>query len=691
MHSSELHVTENLYTALQYLRLPYQDRLLWIDAICINQDDNEERGHQVGQMRLVYKRAEHVLIWLGSSDPDIDDFFEEIDVSYLQTVRRAGYKANTFKHYPIIQAEFRIKYQRVITRIMARPWFRRVWVLQEVATARAATIMCSHKSMSTQLFAMIPVIFDFFIPSHCQAVLDIMPGHSNRLSWWGEKQDLHTLLVKFAASEASDERDKVFALLGISSDAYNSNQLLPDYRKDSRHVIQETWSFLLFHEVLDTSLYRFPVLDMIEFLRVLDRLPEWTLDWSLNRGCDEVVMRLFGIWDNNVSHTWANERPLLCSFAERGGHENLFQHIVSHKNVDVNVVDGLGDTPLHKAIRAGQHNKVEMLLDRIGVSVNSKDRGKFTPLSRAVHLGQEALVNLLLAHPRIDVLHGDGKQMPIALARLIGNKNILMALLARQAIGVNHGVKAAEAVSDETREQKHEGAIPTLDSNGKLIYGKKEGWELALETAILSGSILDIKTILTCEGVDINRLIQWEVKTNLDLGITVSSPLWLSVRLADERVVKLLLEEGADAQKPDVEAGLSHLASAIKRGDTSMAQLLRSHEASLGPQIEAGNKVAMVRFLLNWIKQPENKIVLQKWWFLEAAQLKTDGTDLALKGGEGSLEAASGKPSASTLLFEWVDVENGHATEQGAVSMRQNRPGMECVVFQSRLPNKHRK
>lgn len=62
-----LAVTENLYMALGALRQSQTDRILWIDAICIDQENDLERGHQVRQMSFIYKKAERVMVWLGPS------------------------------------------------------------------------------------------------------------------------------------------------------------------------------------------------------------------------------------------------------------------------------------------------------------------------------------------------------------------------------------------------------------------------------------------------------------------------------------------------------------------------------------------------------------------------------------------------------------------------------------------------
>jgi ankyrin repeat protein len=84
-----------------------------------------------------------------------------------------------------------------------------------------------------------------------------MPGFSREESWWRQNRNLYTLLVKFRESKATDERDIIYALLGISSNAFRSDILYPDYRKSLQQVIQDTTSFLLGHTSQDNSLYKF--------------------------------------------------------------------------------------------------------------------------------------------------------------------------------------------------------------------------------------------------------------------------------------------------------------------------------------------------------------------------------------------------------------------------------------------------
>lgn len=94
----ELQVTESASTALQQLRLPDEDRLLCIDAICIDKNDPKEKSHQVGQMRAVYENSEMVLVWLGLKNLNdcIDEFFEMMADPRLERLKSVGSKRVRF-------------------------------------------------------------------------------------------------------------------------------------------------------------------------------------------------------------------------------------------------------------------------------------------------------------------------------------------------------------------------------------------------------------------------------------------------------------------------------------------------------------------------------------------------------------------------------------------------------------------
>lgn len=72
-----------------------------------------------------------------------------------------------------------------------------------------------------------------------------MPGPSRQESWWVQDRTLRTLLEKFRECEASDEQDMIYALIGISSDAHDSNILDQNYEKLSEQVVQDTILFII--------------------------------------------------------------------------------------------------------------------------------------------------------------------------------------------------------------------------------------------------------------------------------------------------------------------------------------------------------------------------------------------------------------------------------------------------------------
>jgi hypothetical protein len=71
-HGEELLVTPNCKAAMQHLRHKKKRRVLWIDAICIDQGTTEERNHQVGLMGDVHSKAMRVVIWLGEATSQSD-------------------------------------------------------------------------------------------------------------------------------------------------------------------------------------------------------------------------------------------------------------------------------------------------------------------------------------------------------------------------------------------------------------------------------------------------------------------------------------------------------------------------------------------------------------------------------------------------------------------------------------------
>jgi hypothetical protein len=95
------------------------ERILWIDAICINQEDNAEKGQQVQSMAKIYAKASRVIVWLGEAASDSNQA--------LRVLRKAA--EEQYANSAIGETN-----QRAILALLERPWFQRIWVRQQTST-----------------------------------------------------------------------------------------------------------------------------------------------------------------------------------------------------------------------------------------------------------------------------------------------------------------------------------------------------------------------------------------------------------------------------------------------------------------------------------------------------------------------------------------------------------------------------
>ncbi|KAF5519364.1 Heterokaryon incompatibility protein 6, OR allele [Colletotrichum aenigma] len=170
-----LQITANLHAALARLRDPFLERVIWVDAICINQKDADEKGHQVQLMAEIYARASGVVVWLEevTGDTQLDLVAQAESHRALQVISLAVSEAPT-------ATSGNVEDGAGVAKLLNRNWFNRIWTLHT------------------------PGVFSLGIRA------------------LGELIDL------YHTRNATDRRDKIYALLGTSTDAYP--ELKPDYR-----------------------------------------------------------------------------------------------------------------------------------------------------------------------------------------------------------------------------------------------------------------------------------------------------------------------------------------------------------------------------------------------------------------------------------------------------------------------------
>ncbi len=249
-----LNTTQNLYEALIHFRHENESKAVWIDAICINQDDDEEKSYQVGRMAEIYSQAEIVLIWLGPSNQAWKRGLQLAqDLSQLHLTRQAAAKGTQEGYWLWKQPEaddnrFSWSNQQdgwvgLYELLASAPWFTCIWIIQEVALARSAFLTVGNfavpwKVLSLAMRAVIDgTVFCPYVPcreivSQKQAI-DVAQYLSSRSS------TLLDFLGATSQQDAKDERDKIFALLGMIKNWGNPGTIVrPDYKLDMKTLCQ---------------------------------------------------------------------------------------------------------------------------------------------------------------------------------------------------------------------------------------------------------------------------------------------------------------------------------------------------------------------------------------------------------------------------------------------------------------------
>ena len=268
-----LPITESLFTALRCRRENGDAVYFWADQICINQNDLDERAQQVALMYNIFSRAYQVIVWLGEASatdhlafhlmrlvPGIQvaefaTLYREWDVkgmvvqssdcaidfeTLLKQPRQEGHLDASVRWHHCLAAF------RLFTR---KPWFDRLWVVQEVVCARQASFVCgSHSISSSDLFKAFETytklvhrgVLPAFQDAREQQIKDLYDTSPSQFGTWQDCENayesLFELLMRTATLQVSDPHDRVFALVSLAFKG-----LAPTVKVDYRIALQELW------------------------------------------------------------------------------------------------------------------------------------------------------------------------------------------------------------------------------------------------------------------------------------------------------------------------------------------------------------------------------------------------------------------------------------------------------------------
>jgi hypothetical protein len=364
MRHSKIAVGRNLFNALNRItRADLSFRYIWIDALCINQADLPERGSQVAAMAQIYSLSSRTIVWLGDTDSDtagsvatlrtmhvlmleaIDKYLQEVGLDAVYRVKERGRK-EIYRKLGLEAYEDKFDWKVYNELYSKRTWFRRIWVVQEVALSnRCPVVMLGDSFLDWEDMALlysylystnlktvfedeeIPVesaVFTVKVIRHrrnIQAIDRIRTdcrklGSDDWLNIWSSDYGIsnhasaaldffrHTirLLRNF---EATDPRDKVFATYGFlkGRDLQDvRTMVIPSYTQSVQKAYINSATVLL--EQLP-DLFLLSEVDDLSYGRLPD-LPSWVPDWSA--AGEQPLIGIFGRKIYDVSHLPGGKR-----------------------------------------------------------------------------------------------------------------------------------------------------------------------------------------------------------------------------------------------------------------------------------------------------------------------------------------------------------------------------------------------
>lgn len=314
--SSTLLVRKSLASALRHLRYPDRPRTMWIDAICINQSDVNERNEQVVRMAKIYRLAQRVVVWLGPDSASGSYPIRTLDFlggQFVTTVNNVVLTAPDATERQWDQ-QTALPYDRDtwvhISELLNRDYFRRLWIIQEIWLGKEVMLCCGESTVSWVRFCN-AVHFLYTNQYISQSLLPKMKMRTvKRLMKVGLNYPMSWQILNLVdGRRCTDQRDLIYGLLGLVPASFSS-LIKPRYDLPVAHTYQE--AMLAFIEHVQR-------LDLFEACSLARReqpgIPSWVPDFS----APAVVGREVGMqFSSGYSRCWAE-----CAWDEKSQRDIL--------------------------------------------------------------------------------------------------------------------------------------------------------------------------------------------------------------------------------------------------------------------------------------------------------------------------------------------------------------------------------
>lgn len=277
-----IELTRNLATCLPYLRYRRQPRALWIDTICIDQENLNEKSQCVRAMAEIYNFASRVIIWLGPEANYSTNAIKQLEWLGSQVIINWKARSMILAAEPTLDELDEVIYRNldIFLLLLSRPWFERLWVQQEAKLARHAVVVCSSASLDWQVFR--NALFCLWHFSQRESLPGDVVDRMNRFYILITKTRflLYELLFHGKTRKCTDPRDRVYALLGLIGGHEAKLNIVPDYTRTPTQVYQDVVASYL------KNLRRIDPLACCELPEdgpPDENFPTWVPDWASPR------------------------------------------------------------------------------------------------------------------------------------------------------------------------------------------------------------------------------------------------------------------------------------------------------------------------------------------------------------------------------------------------------------------------
>ncbi|KAK8070241.1 HET-domain-containing protein [Apiospora phragmitis] len=283
-------VGQNLEAALQHLRLHDQPRNLWIDALCINQQDEDEKSKQIVRMATLYRMASRVVVWLGPESPSeqstvamptLEHLGKQLELSQ-STVRFASPTATEPAWFrAVTPLPYSEETWLAIQALLSRPYFGRLWIMQEILLANSKTlVMCGRDEVAWYhlIRAIVCLVAKDSLPSHLRRPLECVRA----LTWRFDQLSIPFIMNLGRQRQCYMVKDRIYGVLGITPPEF-TRSIKPDYKVEDRQVFMDAALACMNYD------NRLTLLQDCEFPSTSSQStensqrPSWVPDWSVPR------------------------------------------------------------------------------------------------------------------------------------------------------------------------------------------------------------------------------------------------------------------------------------------------------------------------------------------------------------------------------------------------------------------------